>query len=153
MGRSFGAYLEGSFSLITCLDIKQVVPTPAYWSKSFEINGRGPVWQIAVSFCLCSALLILCWMNHIWDEGGQIYLDKILIHYLGLASHQSLSVQSSVGYNTTCRPTLKRTCPKKKKKKKKGGILGLYSVKLRYLHYASSADSLRVRTPWLSKYI
>lgn len=77
-------------------------------------------------------------------------MDKILIHYLGLASHQSLSVQSSVGYNTTCRPTLKRTCPKKKKN---GGILGLYSVKLRYLHYASSADSLRVRTPWLSKYI
>lgn len=148
MERSFGAYLEGSFSLITCLDMKEVVPTPAYWSKSFEIHGRGPVWQIAVSFCLRSALLILCWMNHIWDEGGQIYLDKILIHYLG-SSIPSVTCPYSPLWATT--PPAGQLW--NVHVQKNGGILGLYSVKLRYLHYASSADSLRVRTPWLSKYI
>ena len=123
--------------------MEEVVDTLAYWSKSFEINGRGPIWQIIVSFCLCSALLIfLCWMNHMWDEGGQIYLDKILMNLSG-SNIPSIPCPYSPLWATT--PPAGQLW--KVHAQKNGRILGLYSVKPRYLHYASSVYGPRVRVP------
>lgn len=148
MGSSFGTYLGGSFSLVTYLDIEKVVHILVCCSKNFEINGKRPVWQIMVSFCLCIVLVIfLCWMNHIWDQGSNINLDKILM-YLSGSNIPSVPCPYSPLWATP--PPAGQ--PWKVQVQENRRNPEPYSVQPRYQHYASNVHGSRVRT-WMFHHI
>lgn len=93
-------------------------------------------------FWLCSVLYIfLCWMNHIWDQGGQIYTNKIPIHLPGFNIPSVPCLHSPLWATTPPAGQLWKVHIQKN-----GGIPGLYSVMPRYWHYASSVYDPRVRT-------
>lgn len=111
---SFEKLIEASlkisfiFTRIWRLEVLQI----AGWSLRKEVY-----WQIMVSSCWYSSLVIfLCLVTHIQDW-GKINWNKILLCLSGAnipTSPLSLSNWSSMGYSTICRPTLKSTLPRKR---------------------------------------